>query len=249
MARSRCAALFVAACSLAAAQRASGQEPALVTDRPGFGESASVVGPGRLQLEAGGDWSYVDADNHALDGPELLVRVGLVRSLELRVVAPDAVRGALEGETTSGWTDMSLGVKGHLAAWGNDFAIRGTLYLPTGSPAFTSERVDPELALAWGRTLSRRWSLGATINQRWQRQDSQAATSPSFAVNLSLGARAAAYLEYGADLSRSAPTRHKIDHGYSWSVGARTALDAELGVFLSSADPQLFVGAGISHRF
>ena len=42
---------------------------------------------------------------------------------------------------------------------------------------------------------------------------------------------------------------HKLDHGYTWLLNARTQLDASLGVALSRAAPDFFVGFGFSERF
>ena len=128
-------------------------------------------------------------------------------------------------------------------------AFRGTLYLPTGSSGLSTQRVNPELALVWSRNLSERWSLGATVNQRWLRLVHQNLTSPSFSIGRILGEHLGTFLEYGADLSREARPLHKLDNGYTWVRGGRTQLDAEVGIFLSSAAPEFFVGAGFSHLF
>ena len=158
--------MALAALTLAGARGARGDEPAIVPDRPGFGESASAVSPGRVQLETGGDWLRLDADTTSLDGPEALLRVGLWRGVELRVVAPD-----------------------------------------------------------------------------------QSLTSPSFSIGRSLGEHVATFVEYGADLGHGTRPLHKLDNGYTWVRGGRTQLDAEVGIFLSSAAPEFFVGAGFSHLF
>jgi hypothetical protein len=85
------------------------------------------------------------------DLPQALVRVGLGRSLELRLTAPDWFRaGGLES-AGSGWSDTTLGVRWHVAAGGSDFALRGTLYLGMGSLGQSDRRAEPEAALSWSR--------------------------------------------------------------------------------------------------
>ena len=41
----------------------------------------------------------------------------------------------------------------------------------------------------------------------------------------------------------------RIDNGYTWLPTAHTQLDLSLGIGLSSAAADFFVGVGVSHRF
>ena len=153
------------------------------------------------------------------------------------------------GRRTTGWADTSVGLKGHLAVRGHDLSLRATAYLPSGSSGFSSERLDPELALAWGHPLCGPWSLAGTLGQRWLRLAHQALSSPSLSLGRSLGAHAGSFVEYGATLGRGARPVHRLDHGYTWTPGPRTQLDLSLGIALSLAAPDFFVGAGVCHRF
>jgi len=239
---------FVAVLLLTAARAAPGDEPALVADRPGFGESANTVPQGRVQAEAGATWTRIDSQTSTTDLPTLLIRVGLLGPLELRVLVPDYVRTRSEGRTTTGWADMAVGFKVHLGSFGgSDVTLRATADVPTGSSDLTAHRVDPEAALAWSRSLSERWSLGATVATRRFRLDHRTLTSPSVSVGRSLSEHVATFVEYGALLGEALRTVHRLDHGYTWLVNARTQLDASLG--LSSAPPDFFVGVGWCRRF
>ncbi len=103
--------------------------------------------------------------------------------------------------------------------------------------------------MAWSRSLSERWSLGATVATRRFRSDHRTVTSPSFSVGRSLGEHVATFVEYGATLGEGLHTMHRLDHGYTWLLNARTQLDASLGVALSPAAPDFFVGVGWCRRF
>jgi hypothetical protein len=177
------------------------------------------------------------------------VRVGVAKSLEVRVQAPDRVRTRGGGSVTSGWTDTTLGVKGHVHAGSSDFALRGTLYLPTGAPTLTEDRVDPEVAVVWSDALSDRWSLGAMVNVHRFRLLQETLTSPSFSIGRSLGKGVATFLEYGGDLAHGARPAHKLDHGYTWLVKGRTQLDVSIGWALSAVAPDFFVSIGVCRRF
>lgn len=205
--------------------------------------------PGQVQVETGVSWTRLNADTTAADAPEPLLRIGLVKPVELRLLAPDWSHVRAAGQLTSGWADMAVGLKGHVVARGNDLSLRGTLYVPSGSAGFSSERLDPELAIAWNRALSERWSLGATVGQRWLHLVHETLSSPSLSLGRSLGRHGGTFVEYGASLGRGTRPVHKLDHGYTWTPGARTQLDASLGIALSPTAPTFFVGAGFCHRF
>jgi hypothetical protein len=242
--------IAVAAVLLPAAARAApGDEPAFTADRPGFGESANTVPRGRVQAEAGATWTRIDPSESATDFPALLVRVGLVGPVELRVLAPDYVRDRTSGRTDTGWSDTAVGLKAHLGSFrGSDFSLRATAYVPTGSAKLTAHRVEPEAAVAWSCGLSERWSLGATVGARRLRLAHQTTTSPSVSLGRTLSEHVATFVEYGGSFAPGFHS-HRLDHGYTWLVNAHTQLDASLGVALSRAAPDFFVGVGFCRRF
>ena len=231
------------------AVRASAGDVDLVTDRPGFGESASVVSSHRLQVEAGLAWTRLTGEASAFDLPQGLVRLGLGRSLELRVEAPDWLRASSSEGTSSGWSDMSIGLKWHVSRGANDLSLRGTLVLPTGGLGFSDERADPVVAVAWSRTLSGPWSLGTTVRARHFRAYDTSLLSPSVSLGRALGSRASTFVEYAATFVTGAPSLHQVDHGYTWLLRPDTQLDVSLGIGLSPVAPDFFVGFGVCRRF
>ena len=221
----------------------------MVADRPGFGESANVVGRGRVQAETGITWTRVESPTTVLDLPAALVRVGLGRSVEFRATAPNWVRVQSDGGTDTGWTDMAVGLKAHVTAGKSDLTLRGTVYLPTGFKNESTDRAEPEMAVAWSRDLSARWSLGATVSVRQFRLLHATVASPSLSLGRTLGDHVATFFEYGANLSRDGHALHKLDHGYTWLVNPHTQLDASLGVGLFASAPDFFVEVGFCRLF
>jgi hypothetical protein len=229
--------------------RASASADDIVTDRPGFGESASVVEARRLQIETGATWIRVSGEASLLDAPEALVRIGLGRSLELQLEAPDWLRAASAAEMVSGWSDTSIGLKWHAALGTSDVSLRGSLVLPTGGLGFSDERADPEIAVAWSRALSGPWSLGTTVSARRFRAYDKDLAWPSVALGRTLGSRVSTFVEYGVALASGHRPLHQVDHGYSWLPRPDTQLDVSVGLGLSPAAPDFFVGFGVSRRF
>jgi hypothetical protein len=229
--------------------RAAAAGDEMIADRPGFGESASVVDRWHVQLETGLTWARVDRDTRALDLPEALVRVGLGGSLEFRWLAPDWLRSARPGSEESGWTDTAVGLKWHFAAGGNDLSVRGTVYLPSGSTAWSDESSDPEVAIAWSRELSAGWSLGATVGLRRFGSSATSVLSPSLSIRHTLGSHASTFGEYGTSVGKGFRPLHLVDLGRAWLPNRDTQLDLSVGLGLSDAAPDCFLGLGFSRRF
>ena len=221
----------------------------IVADRPGFGESASVVGKLRVQVETGLSWTRVDHEERVFDLPQALLRVGLGRSLELRLLAPDWLRGEGPAGAVSGWSDTAIGLKWHTALGANDLSLRGTLFLDTGSASWSAGRREPEAAVAWSRALAGPWSLGATVNAHRLRALGSTLLSPSVSLGRALGPRVSGFVEYAASLAQGLRPLHRIDHGYTWLPTPVTQIDVSLGLGLSAAAPDFFLGFGVSRRF
>ena len=220
----------------------------MIADRPGLGESASVVGRWHVQIETGLTWARVDRDTCAFDLPEALVRVGLGGSLEFRWLAPDWLRSEGSGGAESGWNDTAVGLKWHVAAGDNDLSLRGTLHLPSGSTRWSDESVDPSGAVAWSRDLSAGWSLGATVSLRRFGLSATSVLSPSVSLGHTLGSRASTFVEYGRSWEGYRPL-HLVDFGSAWLPNPDTQLDLSVGLGLSDAAPDFFLGLGFSRRF
>ena len=129
--------LWLAAAVLAGAV-ATARADDIQPDRPGFGESASVVERGRVQLETGLAWTRVGDGASVLDLPQGVLRVGVGASLEVRVQAFDWLRP--NGGGTSGWSDAGVGVRWQAVAGAHEVSLRGVVYLQIGR-ASCRERV------------------------------------------------------------------------------------------------------------
>ena len=238
-----------AAAAVLAALPATARTADIEADRPGFGESASVVERGRVQLEAGLAWTRVGGGVSVLDLPEAVLRVGVGASLEVRVQASDWLRAEGTGGTQSGWSDTGVGIRWQAAAGAHDLSLRGVLFLPSGSPGWSDGKVDPEGAVSWAHELGGGWSASATVSARRFTSVATTVLSPSVSVEHALGSRGSTFVEYGANVADGRPPLHQVDHGYTWLPNPDTQLDVSIGFGLSSAAPGFFVAVGFSRRF
>ncbi len=248
------------ACSpnaLPGAAAAQSSEP-LVSDRPDFTESASVVGPRSLQLEAG----YT----HQREGPartnsagEVLIRAGLAEWAELRVGLNSFAWLDDGGTRSNGFGDLVLGAKlALLPAPAEAYSPRPQVALlvgtslPTGSGGFGSDNTQPEakLALAW--SLGDRLALGSNLNYASQSDsgDRFDQFSASVAVGLALNSRLGSYVEYYgfSRVSRDGPYTDYLNGGLTFLINNDLQLDARAGVGLNEPDPEYFLGFGFVLR-
>lgn len=254
--------------------------PELVTDRPDRTESATTVPRGFAQLEAGALFSSETGPDGALEvleGPGTLVRVGLTRSLELRVgwngyvaedFEPRAARGTGTGGGSSshdGFGDGALGVKLRLWDEGErrpQAALLAGVSVPVGETGRSSERYDPSLLLALARTLTDRLSLGVNLGVVQETEEvadgereglSDAVYSAALGVGLT--ETVGAFFEvFGAEPLETGPAGARgsaasFDAGLTWLLRPNLQLDLSGGGGLTDEAADWFVGAGVSWRW
>jgi hypothetical protein len=130
----------------------------MVTDRPDFVEASEVVGPHRVQIEAGLDFDREDAAGVRKRGRStpMLLRIGLGDRFELRVETDGALRQEQRDPATglrtreTGIADTALGVKWHRQDGDEGTGRPSTAWLlhvelPTGDREFRGPGWRPSL--------------------------------------------------------------------------------------------------------
>lgn len=238
------------------------QAPAvpIITDRPDFTESSSLVPAHRLQFESGYTWTEASRSSSGGDGsgtwPELLVRYGLSRRLELRLgesytsISPPAG----QGRRFTARDDLYLGMKIALGVQRGSrpqFAILAQATLPTGDARTTANATLPGLGVLAGWVLSPQLSLdlGVEVNRvqgdAWE-------LAPSASLSYSFSARLGGFTEwYGLIPLQSgsgAATPHHADAGLFLLLSPDLQLDARVGAGLNDAADRYFFGFGFAIR-
>src|SRR5262245_40443303 len=127
-------------------------------DRPGVSNGASTVGPGRLQIEAGGN-VFWDAGDDAFGTVPVALRYGIGKTFELR----------LESDTVSlhgpdrGVADLFTGVKWTFHAGTPTLGVMTRIRFPTGSRPFREDVVTPDFTLLANVPLGQVWSVEANV--------------------------------------------------------------------------------------
>lgn len=228
------------------------QEP-ISTDRPDFTESTEVVGPGLVQWEGGFTFERERDRVGMTTGPYPLLRVGLSRTVEVRV-ASDGLKFSRSSGARSGMADQEVGIKIRLAEPGKyrpSLAILGRLSLPYGSAEYSSRGYDPGVTLAWGRDLKAGFEVSGnfnldnvTANVRRVLQDGES-LSVAHHVNGRWGTYCEVYTISEPEISGS---RDWVLNGGVTRNYGNVQLDAEAGHALTRRGTVWFFGVGFAYR-
>jgi Putative MetA-pathway of phenol degradation len=222
----------------------------IATDRPSVTASSTTVPQLGLQIE-GGLQATDNAGQWTLDAPELLLRYGLLRKTELRLVVPNYVL-TLPAERSSphGFGDMAVAIEQQLGPIGGfDLALIPSISLPSGARAISSGGYDPGLQLPWSRALSATWTIAgqlaayaATVNgaRNYTRE-------LSLLFDRQLDAGWDIFTEYAADVPRRGGSRQLLNLGTTYKPSSHHQIDLHAGFGLTKAAPACLVGLGYSY--
>ena len=237
------------------------------TDRPGYGESSDVVGPGRVQVE-----TSVQSERDSASGTKTrlrttptLLRIGLSESAEFRVDSDGRTWARTEdahGTTrATGWSDASFGVKWRLQKGDEDDGGRPGLALlldvdaDTGSSAFRGQGLRPSLRGVAEWNLPHEFSVGVMPGVLLDRNDEgRRFASGILAVTVSKVWTPAwrGFVEIaGQQLAarRNGGSVVTFDTGVAWVVAPWCQLDLSLERGLTSEAPDWVWAVGASVRF
>lgn len=219
----------------------------ITTDRPAVTDSSIVVPPGSFQAENGFEESWAQGQR-TFDAPETWLRFGVASKTELRLIAPDYFD---QTGVTSGFGDLAAGVKQQLGpVAGFDVSLVLMLSLPTGATAFSSHGYDPFVQLPWSRSLSSNWTAAGMLSvYDFTQQGRRNVTGETtFLLDRQLTKPWDAFVEYAGDFPHEGGPRHLLHVGTAYKPTPHQQLDFHVGVGLSSAAVDHFIGVGYSFR-
>jgi hypothetical protein len=229
------------------------------TDRPAVTDSSVVVPAGSLQLENGFLETRAQGQS-VIDGPETLLRFGLAKKTEFRFTVPDYFQNLTTSSAPSGFGDLAIGVKQQLGPiHGFDVSVVAFASFPTGANGVSSGGYDPGLHVPWSRMLSANWMAAGMFSVYWPTQQSSSNQSPqrstrnvtgetTFLFDRQLTKPWDAFVEYIGDFPEVGGPRHLLHFGTAYKLTPQQQIDFHVGVGLSSAAVDHFVGVGYSFR-
>jgi hypothetical protein len=218
------------------------------TDRPDFTSPPTAVPTGSVQLENGVTWS-AEHRSDTVEGPQTLLRVGVVPCTEVFFSVPDYVY-AIGGEAPAGFSDFVASARLQFPKFIDfDAAAIAGMSFPTGGSQISSHGYDPYLQLPWRRAIGEHWAVDGMFGITWFTNEPH--ENPSFASTLEierdLGQSATIFAEYAGNYPRHARPTHIFDGAALWRVTSRQQLDLHAGLGINRP-PDHFLGIGYSFR-
>jgi len=246
--RASCPVVLIVLSAFARAGADDAAPSPIATDRPAVTDSSVVVPVGSLQVE-NGFTDTVSEGQRSLDGSESLLRFGVASKTELRLIAPDYFG---EPGGISGFGDLTAGMKQQLGPTpaGFDVSLIVSLSLPTGARAISSHGYDPSVQLPWSRALSANWTAAGMFSVYWPTEDGRRNVTgeTTFLIDRQLTKTWDAFVEYAGDFAEQGGPRHLAHFGTAYKPTPHQQLDLHVGVGLSRATVDHFIGVGYSFR-
>jgi len=234
---------------------AADEEP-LVSHRPGFGVPAATVPEGLFQVEGGLNFARI-AESEDVNLGAIFAFYGVTAHTEVFVGLPSFSRSRGTDLETSEFQDLSVGSKHRLLRSRGEGArpeivLAGALSIPVGGGNDQYDEIVPTIGPAFGWTLPRNWSVGATLlyayaidgEERFHQLSGGASAGYAFTHRLS------AYLEWFAFVPAGAddPNDQFLDAGLAFLIRGNWQVDGWAGWHLRGADPDYFAGVGLTWR-
>lgn len=260
----------LATTSLAMFGQPAGEDGPIVTDRPGFSDSAALVPVGRLQIEGGYTYTFNREDNvrvHNHQFPEAALRYGLTDWLELRTkwngwsVSDLHFKERKFGithdrdDSVDGCTDLSFGVKMPILkqeGWMPNLSVIPTIGIPIGDDSVAgTHHLVPEIKFPWNYALNDLWTIYGSFLGRVQNADDTQfwQTAVTLATAYQVTDYMKLYFEYFGTYPevRSEDCAHFISAGPIFKISDDVSLDLRAGMGLNEEAPdfQASIGFGI----
>jgi hypothetical protein len=233
-----------------------GKEPEdhVETDRDSFTPSTKTAGRSRFILES----AYTFNDNRTASGtqsfPELLLRYGVTRRIELRLgwnaeIGDDpTIAGTLHEYR------LSYGIKAALtdqAQWVPESAVIVQGFVPTGGDG-TPTRFTAAYVFGW--ELPNKWLVDASIRYGLGDEEGEQTNSwaPSIVVKVPFGERWVAHVEYFGIFTRGNTVDNSANYispGIHYLVTPNLEIGARVGFGLNEGADRFFVNAGVGWRY
>lgn len=228
---------------------------AIDADRPGFSTSPQSVPRGRLQIEAGYQFTKDGrVDSHTL--PFLLIRAGLTKKVELRVNWDGLSWMENNGGFQPDANDIDVGVKTNLVEQAGlvpNVGLLGSLSLPTGNGEATSNRVDPTGGLLWSYNLTADAELFGTVLMSSVTGEHGRFFEAANAVGVSLpiADRLGTFIEYFGFYrdGGGGGAEHHLNGGFTYLLHDNLQLDINGGFGINARADDYFLGTGLAFRF
>jgi hypothetical protein len=224
----------------------------IVTDRPDFTESTTVVSFRKIQIESGCEYAaFTSLEQFSF--PNTLLRIGLGRQLEARLGFSGWTNDVLDNHSSTYLDDMALEAKYHITGMEAKVPLAIVLgsTLPTGDNQVRAEAPEMGAKFAAAYDLSAIVSLssnlGAISVDSYGKRKWHYLSSLSMGINISdrLGSFVEMYAEYPPDQA----WQPALDCGITYLLHRNAQVDFYINKGLYEDAANVIIGSGFAFRF
>jgi hypothetical protein len=226
--------------------------PPIQLDRPDQTECPFIVPAGWIQMENGFGMEEETKGVRNWTLPTSLIKLGLNKRWELRVVATSLLQQRASTNAT-GVEPLTVGFKVNLMEEKGILPL--TSFIGHLTPGFTGAKkyqtnyTAPSFRFLMQHTLSDRWVLAYNLGAEWDGVNPEARYLYTLTGGYSISDRWGSYVEiYGFAPERS-QADHRMDGGFTYLVNDNIILDWSGGIGLTPQSPDYYVAFGLSFRF
>ncbi|MCW3079754.1 transporter [Segetibacter sp.] len=226
----------------------------IIAERPGESLSPQTVSKKSFQTEIGFRRTRENEQDEVWQNPDVLLRYGLVKRLELRVETTlENEKLVSENEFKNGLKPLELGVKLALLESKNEkfsSAIMGQIGLPkVASADHQINKAYNRIRLLFENKLSEKLKLQYNVGSEWDSRDHQQNWMFSFTPEFDISEKWESFIEVFGFAQKGKAPEDVFDAGFAYFVSKNSKLDVSGGVGLNEESPHYFVAAGFSFRF
>ncbi|MCX6165820.1 MAG: transporter [Ignavibacteriae bacterium] len=231
----------------------------IFTDRPDQTESPDILNKNFFQIETGINYEKNNSDpdikftNYSI--PEMLIRYGLNKNVELRL-ALNYVREDMSlltySENNIGLKPLGLGIK--IKLFEEKKLVPKTSVLlnfdvpGTGSEIYKVKHISPDLKILLSNEITDKIDIGYNIGISWDNEEK--ANTEYYTI--SLGAypfkRFGFFIESYGFFTKSVSPDFRMDYGISYLILKNLNIDVSSGLGLTKISPDYFIDFGFSIR-
>jgi len=229
---------------------------AVPSDRPGFGDTVSLVPKGYFEMESGLRYDNNQGGGDSYTVPSsVLLRTGLTDNIEFRL-GFDGYNFNKPGADGTG--NASVGFKIHVAdetTYTPAISIQPSISLPAGDDQVAASKSEPGVNFIWAKSVSDKIGVGGNVNlfERCDGSDGnrKLETAASISSSYSFSDRFGGYAEYYGIFSQVEGSKdvHAINGGVTFLATQHTQFDTFVGTGLNDSTSNVFAGVGIAHLF
>lgn len=246
--------LFIAAFVSLNVQAAIGQASEKIeTDRPGKAQTPFVVPKRTLQAETGFEWEKQDESQQEIQHPEIVIKYGLFKGLELRTrILTVTDRFKQPSYSLSGLQPVEVGLKA-LITEEKGILPHMSLTAQFGIPGFASkdfkaDKVFPKIRLNLENELTPKIYLEYNVAAEWNGFDDKPVWMLIISPHMEISEKWQIFAEAFSNMQNQKETEVSIDAGLTYWITDNVMLDFGGGLGISKTAPKSFADIGFSFR-